>query len=110
MLSVIDGHNEIDFIGSEFDGSSVINRVQATVVPATQWPVDSNGRSRGRSRMTVPEIADRLGLGRMAVYQLLKDGVIPAIRSGRRYIVTRHAYEIWERTCGNSDANSSRAG
>ena len=51
-------------------------------------------------RITVPEIARRLGVGRLTVYELLRRGIIPGIRLGRRWIVTRHAYEGWERTCG----------
>ncbi len=51
-------------------------------------------------RVTIPEIARRLRIGRMAVYALLEGGIIPGIRLGRRWIVTRHAYERWERTCG----------
>ena len=50
--------------------------------------------------MSVPEIARRLRIGRLAVYALLEQGIIPAIRLGRRWIVTRHAFEAWERTCG----------
>ena len=53
-----------------------------------------------RARMTVEEIAQRLDLGRLAVYTMLEQGIIPAIRLGRRWIVTRHAFENWERTCG----------
>ena len=53
-----------------------------------------------RSRMTVEEIAGRLDIGRLAVYTMLEQGIIPAIRLGRRWIVTRHAFENWERTCG----------
>ena len=52
------------------------------------------------SRMSIPEIANRLSIGRIAVYTMLEQGVIPAVRLGRRWIVTRHAYEQWERTCG----------
>ena len=52
------------------------------------------------SRMSIPEIADRLSVGRIAVYTMLEQGIIPAIRLGRRWIVTRHAFENWERTCG----------
>ncbi len=52
------------------------------------------------SRMSIPEIADRLSVGRLAVYAMLERGIIPAIRVGRRWIVTRHAFETWERTCG----------
>jgi excisionase family DNA binding protein len=50
--------------------------------------------------MPVEEIARRLDIGRLAVYAMLEQGVIPGIRLGRRWIVTRHAYEQWERTCG----------
>ena len=55
-----------------------------------------------RERITIEEIADRLSIGRLAVYALLERGEIPAIRLGRRWIVTRHAYEAWERTCGTT--------
>lgn len=46
------------------------------------------------------ELAQRLGIGRMAVYAMLEQGILPGIRVGRRWIITRHAYEEWERTCG----------
>ena len=52
------------------------------------------------SRMSIPEIARRLAIGRVAVSAMLERGIIPAIRLGRRWIVTRQAFEIWERTCG----------
>ena len=52
------------------------------------------------NRMSVPEIAWRLQIGRLAVYAMLEQGIMPGIRLGRRWIVTRHAYEQWERTCG----------
>jgi hypothetical protein len=32
--------------------------------------------------------------------RLLEQGLLPGIRLGRRWIVTRHAYEQWELTCG----------
>jgi excisionase family DNA binding protein len=50
--------------------------------------------------MLIPEIANRLSVGRLAVYTMLEQGIIPAVRLGRRWIVTRHAFEEWERTCG----------
>jgi excisionase family DNA binding protein len=52
------------------------------------------------SRMTVPEIAHRLSIGRMAVYAMLEQGILPGVLVGRRWIITRHAYSEWERTCG----------
>ena len=54
----------------------------------------------GGGRISIPEIAERLNLGRMAVYSMLEQGIIPAIRLGRRWIITRHAYLAWERKCG----------
>ena len=41
--------------------------------------------------MTVEEIARCLDIGRLAVYAMLEQGIIPAIRLGRRWIVTRYA-------------------
>ena len=52
------------------------------------------------NRMSVEEIARRLDIGRLAVYAMLEQGILPGIRLGRRWIITRHAYEQWERTCG----------
>lgn len=52
------------------------------------------------NRMAIAEIAQRLGVGRLAVYAMLEQGIIPGIRLGRRWIVTQPAYEQWERTCG----------
>jgi excisionase family DNA binding protein len=57
-------------------------------------------REVSSSRMTVSEIAARLEIGRIAVYAMLEQGILPGIRLGRRWIITRHAYEQWERTCG----------
>ena len=52
------------------------------------------------SRISVLEIARRLNIGRVAVYAMLEQGIIPGIRLSRRWIITRHAYLEWERTCG----------
>jgi excisionase family DNA binding protein len=52
------------------------------------------------SRISVLEIARRLNIGRMAVYSMLEQGILPGVRLGRRWIITRHAYLAWERTCG----------
>jgi excisionase family DNA binding protein len=56
--------------------------------------------SKTGNRMSVEEIARRLDVGRLAVYAMLEQGILPGIRLGRRWIITRHAYEQWERTCG----------
>ena len=55
---------------------------------------------RPSSRISVPEIAQRLEIGLLAVYGMLEQGIIPGIRLGRRWIITRYAYDQWERHCG----------
>lgn len=62
-----------------------------------------------QSRMPVSEIAQRLGIGRLAVYAMLEQGIIPGIRLGRRWIVTHAAYDEWERTCGSPRFSASPA-
>jgi excisionase family DNA binding protein len=52
------------------------------------------------SRISVLEIARRLNVGRLAVYSMLEKGIIPGLRLGRRWIITRQAYLTWENTCG----------
>jgi excisionase family DNA binding protein len=54
----------------------------------------------------VNEIAERLSIGRTAVYRMLEQHIIPGIRLGRRWIVTRYALEEWERRCGREDTFS----
>jgi excisionase family DNA binding protein len=51
-------------------------------------------------RISIPEIARRLGVCRDTVYGMLDAGQLPGIRIGRRWLVTRPAYEAWEKTCG----------
>ncbi len=60
----------------------------------------STVEGRSGNRMSVPEIARRLEIGRLAVYAMLEQGILPGVRLGRRWIITRHAYEQWERNCG----------
>jgi hypothetical protein len=39
-------------------------------------------------------------IGRLAVYAMLEHGILPGIRLGRRWNITRYAYAQSERTCG----------
>lgn len=57
-------------------------------------------RRKPSARISVSEIAERLDIGRPTVYAMLEQGILPGIRIGRRWIITRHAYEQWEQTCG----------
>jgi excisionase family DNA binding protein len=61
-----------------------------------------------RSTLTVSEIAADLGLGRVKIYAMLQSNVIPNIRVGRTWIVTRNAYEAWKSTCGMPTAAPRR--
>jgi hypothetical protein len=42
-----------------------------------------------------------------AGYSMLEQGIIPAIRLGQRWLITRHAYEQWERTCGTRTSSAA---
>ena len=82
---------------------SNLQSISTSATPASQYPIDGNGAGltlKPRARITVDEIADRLDVGRQAVYTMLEQGLLPGIRLGRRWIVTRAAFEAWERTCG----------
>jgi excisionase family DNA binding protein len=63
----------------------------------------SNATQSKSARLSVEEIAQRLNVGRLAVYTMLEQGIIPGLRVGRRWIVTRYAYENWERSCGTRE-------
>jgi excisionase family DNA binding protein len=52
------------------------------------------------NRFSVVDISQRLGIGKMSVYAMLEKGELPGIRIGRKWLITRQAYEQWERTCG----------
>jgi excisionase family DNA binding protein len=49
----------------------------------------------GAETYTVPEVAARLGIGRCMAYDLVRQGIIPAKRLGRRWIVPRARFNSW---------------
>jgi excisionase family DNA binding protein len=51
-------------------------------------------------RLTPKDVAQRLHIGSRTVYTMLEDGILPGIRIGQRWLITRIAFEQWERTCG----------
>jgi len=72
-------------------GKTMAERTQSSADGLTESP---------SGRISVLEIARRLSIGRLAVYSMLEQGIIPGVRLGRRWIITRQAYLAWERTCG----------
>jgi excisionase family DNA binding protein len=58
------------------------------------------GEPEQHTTITIPEIADRLDVCEETVYDLCKRHVIPSIRPGRRFIISRAAFEKWEATIG----------
>lgn len=56
-------------------------------------------------RVTIAEIMADLAIGKPAVYRMLGDRVIPNIRVGQKFIVTRAAYDAWKQRCGTDQAS-----
>ncbi len=52
----------------------------------------------------VAEMAQRLNICEPTVYQMLKDGKIPAMRVGKRWLISRTRYEQWEASFGETEA------
>lgn len=63
-----------------------------------------------KTTISIPEIASRLHICRAVVYRLLERKEIPAIRLGEkgRWIISRRAYEQWERTFGSGEKSQAR--
>lgn len=55
-----------------------------------------------RTTISVPEISERLGVCEETVYEMLRDRAIPNMRYGRRFIISRFAYERWEASIGET--------
>jgi excisionase family DNA binding protein len=53
-------------------------------------------------RISVPEIVAELGVSENHAYKMLRDGIIPNVRAGRIYIVSRAAFYRWLDTCGEA--------
>lgn len=65
----------------------------------------TNDHATNCGRITVAEIAKRLSIGRLAVYTMLAQKIIPAIRFGRRWIITRKSYDQWEQEAGRTESD-----
>lgn len=49
---------------------------------------DTPGADSGRLMYTVAEVARLLGIGRSTAYELMLSGELPAVRMGRRWLVS----------------------
>jgi excisionase family DNA binding protein len=67
----------------------------------------SSDRVINSGRISVAEIAKRLSIGRLGVYTMLVKKIIPAIRFGRRWIITRRSYEQWEQAAGRMETDGT---
>jgi excisionase family DNA binding protein len=45
--------------------------------------------------ISVPEMAQLLGISRMTAYAAVRDGTIPSLRIGRRVLISRAALDRW---------------
>ena len=62
------------------------------------WPyMTSYNEDSASPLMTVPELAEYLGVGRNAVYRLLRDGSIQGFRIGSSWKVSREAVDFFIR-------------
>ena len=50
-----------------------------------------------RRAISISEFCRTYGVGRTMVYQLIKDGVLPAIKCGRRTLISWEEAEAWFR-------------
>jgi excisionase family DNA binding protein len=45
--------------------------------------------------LTVREVAQRLDIGLSSAYAIVKDGTVPSMKIGRKYLVPRIQFERW---------------
>ena len=57
------------------------------------------GMIAGRATYTVDEVAVLLDLSRGNAYRYVREGVIPAKRVGRRWMVPRKTFHAWLESC-----------
>ncbi|MGW5385687.1 helix-turn-helix domain-containing protein [Nocardia sp. NPDC003963] len=57
--------------------------------------INGGRRVASPATYTVNEVAVLLGLSRGMAYQFVNDGVIPAKRIGRRWVISRASFHAW---------------
>lgn len=48
-----------------------------------------------RKVYTVVEVAEMLGISRSYAYELIRQGIIPSLQLGRRWVVPKQKFDIW---------------
>jgi excisionase family DNA binding protein len=56
--------------------------------------------SANRETYTPDQLAELLGVGRTAIYKGLRDGTIPSIRFGKRFIIPKAGIAEWLKKTG----------
>lgn len=52
-----------------------------------------------RAVYTVRQVAWLLSLSRGGTYELVRSGVIPAVRLGKRWVIPKHRFHAWLDSC-----------
>lgn len=52
--------------------------------------------------LSVPEVAEVLGISRNSAYKAVNQGDIPSVKVGRRTLVPRKAFDQWLKTAGEA--------
>lgn len=60
--------------------------------------------------ITVAGMAMELGVGQRKIYAMLRENLIPHIRAGALYLVSRAAWDLWLSTLGIQQPSTSRNG
>jgi excisionase family DNA binding protein len=63
-------------------------------------------RTADRLVYTVHEVAGLLGLGLSGTYTLVREGTIPAIKVGARWVVPKQRFHAWLDGVGDQDDES----
>jgi excisionase family DNA binding protein len=64
-------------------------------------------RSSGTIYASVEELAAELGISRQSAYAGLREGTIPSIRLGKRFIIAKSAISEWLKHSGTKAASES---
>jgi len=78
--------------------------------PSSSGPEKTGSSPSEKTTITVSEIVNRTGISRDVVYDMLEKKEIPAVHFGRkhRWIISRRAFEQWERTFGSQERSAPR--